>query len=417
MEILREPKVATARRTMVYMALSLAFTAGGILVCYLLWHAAPEAGKTMNAVLLDRVMGAWSIGGWRVGEWMVVLTLVSEGALLFVAAQTGFIGGPRVLSNMAIDSWVPHRFANLSERLVTQNGVILMAAAAAVLMVYARGSVSFLLVLYAINVFLTFSLTQLGMVRLWIQQRRKNPRWRRYLGAHGIGFVLCASVLVIVTLEKFKEGGWLTLVITSSFIGLCFLVRRHYARVKSETDKLDKVLMQIPPEREQAGEERPDRDQPVAALLVSGYGGLGIHSLLSVQQLFPGYYRGVVFLSVGRVDSGAFKGKAEVDALVETTEENLARYVRLARNLNLRADSLYRIGTDVVHDAEMLCQEVTARYPRAVFFLGKVVFAQDRFTHRFLHNDTANSIQRRLQFGGLQAIILPIRIRMKGGML
>ncbi|HQT93947.1 MAG TPA: amino acid permease, partial [Thermoanaerobaculaceae bacterium] len=122
LQILKEPRVATAKRTMLYMAASLALTAGGILVCYLLWHASPEVGRTMNAVLLDRVMGSWVLGGWPVGAWLVVITLVSEGALLFVAAQTGFIDGPRVLSNMAMDSWMPHAFANLSERLVTKNG-------------------------------------------------------------------------------------------------------------------------------------------------------------------------------------------------------------------------------------------------------------------------------------------------------
>jgi amino acid transporter len=415
MQILREPRVATARRTMLYMAVSLAFTAGGILVCYLLWQVSPEPGKTMNAVLLERVMGPWRVGGWPVGGWLVILSLLSEGALLFVAAQAGFIDGPRVLSNMALDSWVPHRFANLSERLVTQNGVVLMAAAAAVLMLYTRGSVSFLVVLYSINVFLTFSLTQLGMLRLWVQQRHANRRWWRYFTAHGVGFLLCATVLVVVTLEKFGQGGWLTFTITSSFIGLCFLVQRHYSAVRREIAKLDQVLSEIPPERAEAGEQKPDPDTPVAALLVSGYGGLGVHSLLSVQQLFPGYYKGIVFLSVGRVDSGAFKGKAEVEALVESTERNLERYVRLARSLGLKADARYRIGTDVVHDSETLCQEVKAKYPRAVFFLGKLVFAQDRFSYRFLHNDTANSIQRRLQFGGVQTIILPIRIRLSGG--
>jgi len=67
-----------------------------------------------------------TLGGWQVGAWIVILTLLSEGALLFVAAQTGFIDGPRVLANMAMDSWIPHRFANLSERLVSQNGIMVM---------------------------------------------------------------------------------------------------------------------------------------------------------------------------------------------------------------------------------------------------------------------------------------------------
>ena len=84
----------------------------------------------MNAVLAERVFGDWAIGGLRIGPVLVVLTLISAGALLFVAAQTGFLDGPRVLANMAVDSWVPHRFAQLSDRLVTNNGIWLMGLAA-----------------------------------------------------------------------------------------------------------------------------------------------------------------------------------------------------------------------------------------------------------------------------------------------
>jgi amino acid transporter len=412
MPLLREPRVETGKRTMLYMAISLAFTAAGILLCYLLWNAEPEAGKTMNAVLLGRVMGTWSIGGWDFGAWLVVVTLISEGALLFVAAQAGFIGGPRILSNMALDSWVPHRFANLSERLVTQNGVLLVAAAAAVLLVYTEGSVSFLVVLYSINVFLTFSLTQAGMGRFWIARRREERGWWRGLALHTVGFLLCASVLVIVTLVKFKEGGWLTFAITTTLIGVCFLVQRHYSAVRREIAKLDEILDEIPAEPGEVTDAKPDPERPVAALLVSGYGGLGVHSLLSVQQLFPMHYRDVLFVSVGRVDTGHFKGKAEVEALVASTEASLDRYVRLAWRLGLRAGSRYTIGTDVVRDSETLCREIRSEYPKAVFFLGKLVFAQDKLSYRFLHNDTANSIQRRLQFSGIQTMILPIRIRL-----
>ena len=80
----------------------------------------------MNAVLLENFAGHWSAGGLPVGRWFVTCTLVLEAALLFVAAQAGFLDGPRVMSNMATDSWLPHRFASLSDRLVTQSGVLLM---------------------------------------------------------------------------------------------------------------------------------------------------------------------------------------------------------------------------------------------------------------------------------------------------
>jgi amino acid transporter len=410
--ILREPRVATGKRTMLYMALSLAFTAGGILVCYLLWRAAPAEGRTMNAVLLERVFGAWTVGPLQLGAWLVVVTLLSEGALLFVAAQTGFIDGPRILSNMAVDSWLPHRFANLSERLVTQNGVILMALASGALIVYTKGQVSFLVVLYAINVFLTFSLTEMGMSSFWVRERKDHPHWLRNLMVHGTGLLLCLSILVVTTVEKFKEGGWLTFLITASLIAVCFMIKSHYRAVGRQIRDIDAILSTLPTNGHARGLDRLDPGKPVAALLVSGYGGLGIHSLLSILRLFPSTFRDVLFVSTGVVDSGSFKGKDELDRLKQETEEGLRRYVDFARSLGLNADSRYVIGTEVVDEAEVLCGEILKEFPRAVFFLGKLIFAREHLYYRLLHNDTAFAIQRRLQFAGMQTVVLPIRITM-----
>ncbi len=410
-QILKEPRVATAKRTMLYMALSLTVTAGGIIFCYLLWAAAPTAGKTMNAVLLERVFGAWSLGGWPVGTWLVILSLVSEGALLFVAAQAGFIDGPRVLANMAMDSWIPHRFANLSERLVSQNGVLVMGLLSVVLMLYTQGNVAFLVVLYSINVFVTFTLTETGMWRFWFTHRKTEKQWLRNLSVHSVGWLLCVSILVVITSEKFREGGWLTLLMTSSFIVICLLVQRHYVAVRAEISKLDAVFQDLPSGGAAKGATKLDARQPVAALLVSGYSGLGVHSLLSVQRLFPGTFKNVLFLSVGTVDSGAFKGRGQLDALTSNTEKNLQRYVDLARGLGFNAEYRYRLATDVVEEAEELCLGIAREYPRVVFFLGKLIFAHERLSHKFLHNDTAYAIQRRLQFEGLQTVVMPIRMR------
>ena len=410
--ILREPRVATAKRTMLYMAISLAFTAGGILFCYLLWHAAPEEGKTMNAVLLERVFSSWKMGTWPVGVWLVGLTLASEGALLFVAAQTGYIDGPRVLANMAVDSWVPHRFAQLSDRLVTKHGILIMGISSGLLMLYTKGKVSYLVVLYAINVFLTFSLSQLGMSRYWLGEgRHKTKHWVKYIVVHGFALILCLTVLTITTIEKFAEGGWLTLVITTSLIGLCMLIQRHYNEVRGYINQLDSILGNLPSEPLPGTSKRLDRSQPVAALMVSGYGGLGIHSVLSILRLFPNYYKNILFVSTGVVDSGHFKGRDDVEALKQHTVENLERYVDFARGLGMNADYRYTLGTDVLDEAEEIGTQIIKEFPRAVFFLGKLIFAKEKMYYRILHNETAYALQRRLQFAGLQTIVLPIRVQ------
>src|SRR5439155_25909650 len=179
--ILSEPRVHTGKRTMLYMATSLAFTAGGILLCYLLNRVQFEPGRTLNASLWDQLAGGWRLGSMELGSPIVWITLVSEGALLFVAAQTGFVDGPRTLAAMAVDEWVPRRFKNLSDRLVTQNGVLTMGTAAGVVLWYTRGAVELLVVMYSINVFLTFTLSQTGMALHWAKARGHERHWRRRL--------------------------------------------------------------------------------------------------------------------------------------------------------------------------------------------------------------------------------------------
>ena len=120
-----------------------------------------------------------------------MVTILSEGALLFVAAQTGFIDGPRVMANMAIDSWLPRSFANLSERLTMTNGILLMGGSALVIMIFSGGSIVFLVTMYAINVFITFSLSQFGMARFFYKNRATETDWKRHIPIHIIGFALC----------------------------------------------------------------------------------------------------------------------------------------------------------------------------------------------------------------------------------
>ncbi|HEY6035291.1 MAG TPA: APC family permease, partial [Kofleriaceae bacterium] len=233
--IMREPRVRTAKRTMLLMAVSLAITASGILLAYLLLHIVPEKGKTMNGLLAAKFVGD---GG--LATVFVVLTMISEGALLFVAAQAGFVDGPRVMANMALDQWMPHRFAALSEQLTMRNGVYLMAAAAALLLVYTKGSVDALVVMYSINVFITFTLSNVAMVRH--AAHAKQPNWRRAVFVHLLAATVCGMILVVTLVEKFAEGGWVTSVITATLVGVCFMIRRHYRTVGGKVAELSREL-------------------------------------------------------------------------------------------------------------------------------------------------------------------------------
>jgi len=407
LQIMREPRVATAKRTMTYMAISLSVTAGGILLAYLLFRAAPVEGKTMNAVLLENFAGHWRAGGMPVGRWFVTGTLVIEAALLFVAAQAGFLDGPRVMSNMAIDSWLPHRFASLSDRLVTQSGVLLMGGASLATLVFTGGHLDQLVTMYSINVFVTFSLSQAAMLRFqWTHRERHRAR---DLAIHGLAFLLCAGILVGIVSQKFLAGGWVTLVVTGAVIALCLRIRRHYREVQIHLRRLNAILAALP--AAPSGPVPPlDPGAPTAVMLVGAYAGLGVHALLTVQRLFPGHFKNVIFLSVGVIDAAAMKGVEEVDRVRERTEAALKQYVDLAHRLGLAADYRLSVATEALPEAERMAVELNREFPRSVFFAGKLIFRVERFYQRLLHNETAYALQRRLQFAGMNAMVLPVRV-------
>ncbi|MFO0614794.1 MAG: APC family permease [Polyangiaceae bacterium] len=420
--MMREPRVETAKRTMVLMSVSLAVTAGGILLAYLLMHATAEEGKTMNAVLLERAVGSFRVGDVAVGKGFVVVALLSEGALLFVAAQAGFLDGPRVMANMATDSWLPHRFAALSERLTMRNGVVLMGGAAALALLYTGGDVARLVVLYSINVFLTFSLSNIAMTVHWVRERRRDRTWWRHLPAHVLATLLCVTILAVTVVEKFTDGGWLTLVLTSGLAILCFAVKRHYGRVVTAIRRLDKQLpgpdlegAPIPPAEPTDAAGAPDPDAPVAVLFVGGYGGLGRRALFTLERMFPGHFKSVVFVSVAVVDSDAFKGTTELELLEARTRKNLEAYERFGRSLGYRTSSRYAVGTEVAVEGEHLGRALLATYPKALVVAGQIIFEEDTSWNRLLHNETAFLIQRRLQHVGVPMIVLPVQLALDAG--
>jgi amino acid transporter len=412
--ILREPKVRTGKRTMRYMAVSLAVVVMGLMVAYVLYKVSPVEGKTLNAVLFDRMTNDWG----RTGVVFVFITLLSEAVLLFVAAQTGFLDGPRVLSNMALDRWFPTKFAMLSDRLVTQKGILLMGGAALVTMVLTGGSVKYLVVLYSINVFITFFLSQLGMVRHWWQVRGED-HWKKKLFINGVGMTLTFFILLAVTVLKFHEGGWITVLLTGSLVSLALLTRRHYKNTFKMLRRLEELVTvaestcPINPEKTRMEQERSvkyDSQDKTAVLLVNGFNGLGLHTLFSVIRLFGGTFKNFVFIQVGVVDAGNFKGAEEVARMKEQVRQELDRYVHYMRCHGYYASAYSAFGTDVVDEVEHIMPEILERFPNAILFGGQLVFPKANIFSNVFHNYTIFAVQRRFYSQGIPLVILPIRV-------
>ncbi len=406
--MLSEPRARTGKLTMLYMATSLAFTAGGIIVLYLLWRVQPVAGQTLNAITFKAIIGSLGMPDWVNGS-SLALVLALEAGLLLVAANTGFLGGPAVMANMAADSWVPRQFRQLSSRLVTQNGILLMGIAALLILVWSEGSVSLLVVLYSINVFLTFSLSLLGLSVHWWRDRRSIKTWKRKLALSLLGLTVTASILIITIVEKFSDGGWVTLLITSVVVVLCLIIHRHYADTKAKLREIEKLFAQSV----KAGDCLPkklDPELPTAVFMVDENRGVGIHTIMWVLRLFPDHFKNFIFLCVGEVDTQSYDSDATIRTLKYKTENTLCYYASFCENQGLQATWRMAHGTDPVLALDNLAQEICAEYTNSVCFAANLIFENDNFLVRWLHNQTALNLQRRLHQHGQQMVILPMKV-------
>jgi hypothetical protein len=167
-------------------------------------------------------------------------------------------------------------------------------------------------------------------------------------------------------------------------------------------------MMELPEPSELTPTRAIDTDAPTAACFVKDYNGLGIQSVLAVPLLFGTQFENFVFMGAGVIDSSRFKGEEEIENLRQHTENELKKYVALLNRRGYGAEYCYALGTDPIHELEYLAHAVSKRFPRAVFFGSKLIFQEERFWHKVLHNQAAFTLERRLQFAGLQMVVLSV---------
>ena len=277
------------------------------------------------------------------------------------------------------------------------------------------GLVNTLVVLYSINVFITFSLSQLGMVRHWWFDRAKEPKWKSKLLINGVGLLLTGGILVSLCVVKFFQGGWVTLFVTGLLIGVAFWVKRHYRQTQKKLFRLNElVAAALADEAVYSSVEKPaapcDVNARTAVFLVNGFNGMGLHTLLAVVRMFPKVYHNFIFVQVGVLDAGNFKGASEVENLREHSRREVENYVNYMSKRGFYAEARCALGTDIVEEAAKLCDEIAEKFPQAQFFAGQLVFKDENLVTRWLHNHTVFELQRRLYHNGRAMLILPIQV-------
>jgi hypothetical protein len=404
---LAEPRVLTGKWTMFYMAVSLSFTAGGIILLYLLWNVQPVQGETLNAVTFRAILQD-AIGSSTIESPTLWLILLLEGGLLFVAANTGYLGGPAVLANMAADSWVPHQYRYLSSRLVTQRGIVLMGLAAVGILLVTMGSVALLVVLYSINVFLTFSLSLLGLCIYWWQVRRTDRRWILRIALSGLGLAVTSGILAVTTVEKFTEGGFMTLLITGVVIGFCILNRAHYQKIRRKLGKADESL----PMEYSRSTPPPvlEPNEPTAVFVVGSCRWGGVYALDWVRREFPGHFHNFVFMSARTVDAKCYSGSDELEQERRKAEATLSYFVTYCNNRELAAKTYVGFGIDPIEELTNLAEKIRQDFPHSMFFTSKLIFEHDNWYIRQLHSEAALTMLRRLHLLDMPMVVLPMRL-------
>jgi amino acid transporter len=218
----RPPESQNAATTLVWMALLLTAMFLGTSGLAYLYGVEPRQDETVISQIARTVFADPHM------RWAYYLVQAATAAILVLAANTSFADFPRLAGLMARDRFLPQQFTNVGDRLVFSNGILLLAFFSALLAWVFKGDTSRLIPLYAVGVFLSFTLSQTGMVRHWWRSgKRGEGNWRRAIVINGLGASATALVLVVFLLTKFIHGAWIVVVIVPLLV-LMFKVIHHY---------------------------------------------------------------------------------------------------------------------------------------------------------------------------------------------
>jgi amino acid transporter len=213
----RPPETRNAGVTLVWMATLLGAMFLGLAYLSDAFRLLPREGETLVSQLAGQTLG-------RGGLYLAVQA--STMIILLLAANTCYAGFPMLSSLLAVDGYLPRQFASRGDRLVYSNGILILSGLSIFLLVAFQGDTHALLPLYALGVFLSFTLSQLGMVRRWAGLR--HPGWMRHAAVNLLGALVTAVVLVVIGITRFVEGAWMVVLVIPALIAGFISIRRHY---------------------------------------------------------------------------------------------------------------------------------------------------------------------------------------------
>jgi len=312
-------------------------------------------------------------------------TVTVTGLILVLAANTAFNGFPVLGSILAKDGWAPRALGSRGDRLAYSNGIVFLAVMAILLIQVFDAETTRLIQLYIVGVFVSFTLSQLGMIRHWTRMlaKERDPAARRRMVhsriINAIGFTLTAVVLVVVLITKFLAGAWITILAMGGFFAIMKAIRRHYENVRLElaADEGDKLL--------------PTR----------------VHAMVLVSKLHKPTLRALAFAKASRpnvleavyVSTDA----AETNRLLEEWEQ---------RNTGVPLKVLHSPYRELVRPIVEYATEIRRANPRGVVAVYIPEYVVGRWWEQLLHNQTALRLKGRLLFTpGVMVTSVPYQLR------
>jgi amino acid transporter len=223
----KKPEATNAATTLIWMAILLTTMFLGTSVMAYLYHVHPKASETVISQFA-RIMFTGPLG------WFYYVVQAATAAILVLAANTAFADFPRLSSLLARDRFLPRQFANRGDRLVFSNGIVILAIFSGILVSAFGGDTSRLIPLYAVGVFLSFTLSQSGMVVHWLRERAEKVNWKKSLVINAIGALATFIVLCVFIATKFIHGAWIVVLVIPLLVVLFRSIQRHYVMVAKQ---------------------------------------------------------------------------------------------------------------------------------------------------------------------------------------
>lgn len=221
--VFKAPQVRNAQKTLAAMALLMGLLFLGSIALTQVLHVSAGPNETILSALGRAVLGT---------GWLYYLVQFSTLGILAVAANTSFAGFPRIAAILSADGFLPRQLANLGDRLVYKNGIVLLALMSGLLIVVFGGNSHALVPLFAVGAFSAFTLSQAGMVRHWL--RTREPGWQLKAAINGLGASVTGLTLVVIGVSKFAEGAWISILVVGLLLALFSYIHSHYQDVAAQ---------------------------------------------------------------------------------------------------------------------------------------------------------------------------------------